>query len=79
MGCDVFKAYFVDSHLDSFPENLGAVSDEHAERIHQHISTKEKRYQEKCSTNMLVDHCRTLRRDVYVGLVIYIECRKREW
>jgi hypothetical protein len=58
------KAYFADFHLDLFPENLGAVSDEHAERFLQDICTKEKWYQEKCSTRMLVDYCRTLRRDV---------------
>jgi len=65
MGCDMsFKAYFVDFHLDFFPEHLGAVSDEYAERIHKDISTKEKRYQDKCSPILLVDYCRTLRRDV---------------
>jgi hypothetical protein len=28
------KVHFLDSHLDFFPENLGAVSDEHGERFH---------------------------------------------
>jgi hypothetical protein len=58
------KEHLVDSHLDLFPENLGAVSDEHEERIHQDIATMEKRYQDKCSPSMLADYCWTLRRDV---------------
>jgi hypothetical protein len=32
MGCNMFfKGHFLDSHLEFFPENLGAVSDEHRE------------------------------------------------
>ncbi|UYV84383.1 hypothetical protein LAZ67_X001983 [Cordylochernes scorpioides] len=45
------KIHFLHSHLDFFPNNLGAVSDEHGERFHQDISSMEKRYQvygEKC-------------------------------
>ncbi|UYV75638.1 hypothetical protein LAZ67_13000813 [Cordylochernes scorpioides] len=41
------KIHFLHSHLDFFPDNLGAVSDEHGERFHQAISSMEKRYQEK--------------------------------
>jgi hypothetical protein len=41
------KVHFLDSHLDFFPENVGAVSDDHGERFHQDISNKEKRYQGK--------------------------------
>jgi hypothetical protein len=59
-----FTAQFVDSHLDFVPESLGAVSDKHAEGFHQDISTKEERYQDKCSPSMLVDYCWSLRRDV---------------
>jgi hypothetical protein len=47
-------------HIDFFPENLGAVSDEHGERFHQDISNMEKRYQCKWSLSMLVDYCWTL-------------------
>lgn len=28
------KIHFLDSRVDFFPENLGAVSDEHGERFH---------------------------------------------
>ncbi|UYV76875.1 LAMA2 [Cordylochernes scorpioides] len=47
LGCNMsLKIHFLHSHLDFFPENLGAVSDEHGERFHQDISSMEKRYQE---------------------------------
>jgi hypothetical protein len=58
------KLHFLDSHLDLFPENLGAVSDEHGETFHQDISNMEKRYQGKWSLSMLVDYCWTLKRDI---------------
>jgi hypothetical protein len=41
------KVHFLDSHLDFFPENLCAGSDEHGERFHRDISNMEKRYQGK--------------------------------
>jgi hypothetical protein len=64
MGCNMsLKVHFLDSHLDFFPENLGAVSDEHGERFHPDISNMEKRYQGKWSLSMLADYCWTLRRD----------------
>ncbi|GBP12773.1 hypothetical protein EVAR_72793_1 [Eumeta japonica] len=37
------KIHFLDSHLDFFPENLGAVSDEHGERFHQDMLYIERR------------------------------------
>ncbi|UYV70377.1 hypothetical protein LAZ67_7002785 [Cordylochernes scorpioides] len=46
LGCNMsLKIHFLHSHLDFFPDNLGAVSDEHGERFHQAISSMEKRYQ----------------------------------
>ncbi|UYV82671.1 hypothetical protein LAZ67_22000476 [Cordylochernes scorpioides] len=39
------KIHFLHKHIDLFPENIGAVSDEHGERFHQDISSMEKRYQ----------------------------------
>jgi len=51
MGCNTsLKRHFWDGHLDFFPENLGAVSDEHGERFHQEIFTMERQYQGKCDT-----------------------------
>jgi hypothetical protein len=50
-GCNMsLKVHFLDSHLDFFPENLGAVSDEHGERFHQDIYNMKKRYQGKWSS-----------------------------
>lgn len=57
------KLHFLHSHLDFFPENLGAISDEHGERFHQEIASIEKRYTGKWSPNMLADYCWTLIRD----------------
>ena len=39
------KVHFLHSHLDYFPENLGAFSEEQGERFHQDIKVMEKRYQ----------------------------------
>ncbi|UYV81545.1 hypothetical protein LAZ67_20001494 [Cordylochernes scorpioides] len=65
LGCNMsLKIQFLHSHLDFFPDNLGAVSDEHGERFHQDISSMEKRYQGKWSPAMLADYCWTLKRDL---------------
>ena len=47
-----------------FPENCGAVNDEHGELFHQDISSMEKRYQGKWNWAMLADYCWILARDV---------------
>ena len=39
------KLYYLFSHLDYFPENLGNVGKKHEERFHQDIRTMEKRCQ----------------------------------
>jgi hypothetical protein len=42
MGCNMsLKIHFLHSHLDFFPQNLGAVSDQHGERFHQDIAVME--------------------------------------
>jgi len=44
MGCNMsLKLHFLEPHFDFFPENLGAVSDEHGEIFHQDILAMEKR------------------------------------
>lgn len=64
LGCNMsLKIHFLHSHLDFFPNNCGAVSDEHGERFHQDISAMEKRYQGKWSPSMLADYCWTVTRD----------------
>ena len=58
MGCRMsLKMHFLHSHLDFFPANLGAVSDEHGERFHQQISIMENRYQGNFNPNMMGDYC----------------------
>ncbi|GBO19643.1 hypothetical protein AVEN_267265-1 [Araneus ventricosus] len=45
-GCNMsLKIYFLDSHLNFFPDNCGQVSDEHGERFHPDITNMGKRYQ----------------------------------
>lgn len=77
MGCNMsLKMHFLHSHLDFFPENCGAVSDEHGERFHQDISYMEKRYQGKWNPSMLADYCWTLVRDA--PETIYKRVAKRQ-
>ncbi|GFG37708.1 hypothetical protein Cfor_11785 [Coptotermes formosanus] len=52
--------HFLGSHLDVFPENLGAVCNDQGERFHQEIFTMEKRYQGKWSPSMLLTIARHL-------------------
>ena len=64
LGCRMsLKMHFLPSHLDFFPQNLGAVSDEHGERFHQDISIMEYRYQGRFDSNMMGDCCWFLQRD----------------
>ena len=51
------KLHFLHSRLKFFPENLGAVSDEHGERFHQDIAVVETRYKGKSNANMMGDYC----------------------
>ena len=57
------KVHFLFSHLSSFPENLGSVSDEQGERFHQVIKIMEGRYQGRWDVNMMADYCWNLKRD----------------
>ena len=64
MGCRLsLKMHFLHSHLDFFPENLGAVSDEQGERFHQDIQSMEARYQGLWNEGMMGDYCWMLYRD----------------
>ena len=43
LGCSMsFKLHFLNSHLNYFPENSGAVSEEQGERFHQDIKEMER-------------------------------------
>jgi hypothetical protein len=62
MGCNIsLKIHFLDSHLDVFPDNIGAVNDEHGERFHQNISALGKSYLGQKSSRMLSDGCWTMK------------------
>lgn len=64
MGCNMsLKIHFLHSHMDFFPENLGAVSDEQGERFHQDIKTIERRYQGRWDPGMMGDYCWFLKRE----------------
>jgi hypothetical protein len=57
------KVHFLNAHLDYFPENLGAVSEEQGERFHQDIKKMETRYQGRWNVNRMGDYCWLLQRD----------------
>jgi hypothetical protein len=57
------KVHFLNAHLDYFPENLGAVSEEQGERFHHDIKEMETRYQGIWNVNMMGDYCWLLHRD----------------
>ena len=57
------KVHFLYSHLDYFPENLGAFSEEQGERFHQDIKVMKKRYQGRWNINMIADYCWSLMRE----------------
>ena len=64
LGCKMsIKVHFLFGHLDKFPDNLGAVSDEQVERFYQEMMAVEERYQGRCDCNMLADYCRSIKRD----------------
>jgi hypothetical protein len=64
LGCAMsLKVHFLNAHLDYFPENLGAVSEEQGERFHQDIKEMQTRYQGRWNVNMMRDYCWLLHRD----------------
>ncbi|GBN53139.1 hypothetical protein AVEN_272827-1, partial [Araneus ventricosus] len=57
IGCNMsLKLHILDSHLNFFPQNLGAISDEHGERFHQDISMFEKRFSGRWNRSMLAEY-----------------------
>ena len=57
-GCRMYlKAHFLHSHLDFFPANLGAVSDEQGEPFDQDIQAMEARYQGFWNEGMMGNYC----------------------
>jgi len=58
------KMHYLHSHLDFFPDNLGALSDEQGERFHQDISNMETRYAGHWDVSMMADYCWSIYRDI---------------
>ncbi|GBN39590.1 hypothetical protein AVEN_138662-1 [Araneus ventricosus] len=64
IGCNMsLKLHVLDSHLNFFPQNLCAISDEHGERFHQNISLFEKRFSGRWNRSMLAEYCWSFIRD----------------
>ena len=57
------KVHFLFSHLDKFPGNQGAVSDDQGERFHQDLMAVEERYQGRWDCHMLADYCCNIKRE----------------
>ena len=65
MGCRIsLKIHFLHSHLNFFPPNLGAVSDDHGEKFHQDITKMESDYHSKWNPGMMGDFSRMLLRNI---------------
>ncbi|GBO09955.1 hypothetical protein AVEN_92068-1 [Araneus ventricosus] len=66
-GCEMsLKVHFIHSHIDCFPENLGAYSEEQGERF-PYVRDIERRYQGRWDVSMLGDYCWILRRETEDG------------
>ena len=65
MGCRMsLKIHFLHSHLNFFPQNLGAVSGENGERLHQDIMKMEANYRGNWSPSIMGDFCWMLKGDI---------------
>ncbi|UYV67635.1 hypothetical protein LAZ67_5001413 [Cordylochernes scorpioides] len=58
------KVHYLHNHLDKFPDNLGAYSDEQGERFHQDMKVMEERYQDVWDCQKMADYCWNLSRDL---------------
>lgn len=59
------KLHFLFSQLEMFPENLGDVSEEQREHMHQDLRLMKFRYQGFWNTNMISDYCWSLIRHIH--------------
>jgi len=65
-GVNMSLKIHLDAHLECFPENCGAFSDEHGERFHQEMASMEIRFKGKKGKNiagLLAEYCWSIRRD----------------
>ena len=59
------KLHFLNSHLDFFPQNLGAASDEQGACFYQDILKMGRHYQGRWDPAMMNDYCWFLFRETY--------------
>ncbi|GBM88978.1 hypothetical protein AVEN_196816-1 [Araneus ventricosus] len=58
IGCNMsLKLHVLDSHLNLFPQNLGATSYKHGARFYQDISMFEKRFSGRWNRSMIAEYC----------------------
>jgi hypothetical protein len=63
LGCNMsLKIFFLHYHQDIFPENYGALNDEHGECFITDISALQNTYQCTCSSWMSANYCWTVTR-----------------
>jgi hypothetical protein len=63
LGCKmIVKVHYLHSHLDRFPENFGALSEDQGERFHQDKNNGSQ-IPRKMGCNMMADYCWNLMRD----------------
>jgi hypothetical protein len=64
LDCNMsLKLHFLASHLDYFPPNLGAVSEEQSERFHQDLKDVARYYQGCWDVNMMAEYCWSIAHD----------------
>ena len=64
LGCHMsLKVHFLHAFSDYFLQNLGDISKEHGERLHQDIKSMETRYQGRLDASMMANFCWCLKRD----------------
>ena len=64
-GCNMsVKMHYLFSHMDWLHENLGSMSNEQGERLHQDLKEMETRYQGRWDVVVMADYCWNRKRDL---------------
>lgn len=56
--------YYLNSHLDQIPSNLGDASDKQGVRFHTYLKIMEEHSQSRWDSQMIVDYCGCLKTDL---------------
>ena len=66
MKCNMsLKLHFLDFHLEFFLQNLGEISDENDERVHQDFSVMERRFVGRWNCDIPAETCCSIVREPY--------------